>query len=153
MISRIPQEILERRAQESARRYREKQGPPANEEAVRHLRPDRMLFRGRRFRVRPISYIDGLQIQRLRNEIEDLQDLPETEEGLQRLENLQGRIVKTFHPYVTPVGFWERLFWRWRSNPFGNATEAEIADLFRFFSWCRTRSAVRHSSMTESQSG
>lgn len=143
-VNRIAREVLEAAADEQ-RRLRHRPTVQVNGSTVTRLRTDRIEYRGRVFRVRPISYPDGVRLQALNLRIEALADQPETPQELAALQVLIEECTILFRTFVTPEHWLDRILWPFLSNPFLNATEREVADLFGFFFYCRTNSTVRRS--------
>lgn len=101
-------------------------------------------FRGHLYRVPPIPYKIGIQLERLRLGLEKEAELGEETDGaMDRLEALFKQAVPLFKEAVTPVAPFRRIFWKHRKNPFLLASPTDIAAMLHFFSLCRTRSAVR----------
>lgn len=101
-----------------------------------------LVFRGARYRVPPVPYAHGIALQALQGRLSALAGEPETEATLQQLLALLEEAAARFRALVTPVGLITRLTWRWRTNPFWDASEDELATLLAFFFACRRTSTV-----------
>lgn len=130
----------------------------ANLEAATTQHDDGELrFRGRRYRIPPVPYRNGLQIHVLDRLVAwCFRELGKLEkEGKTALDDALGRwlaeqLAKSYEALageywavVKPVGLWHRLTWRWRGNPFLDATEQEIKELAQLFLAARTICRVR----------
>jgi hypothetical protein len=105
-------------------------------------------FRGRVFRVPPISYPAGLRLQvlhvRLRKVAKGADTDGESDASLRELHAVLDEAARLCWSLCRPVSLWDRLFWRWLSNPFlGAASIQELGEIVGFFFECRTRSTVR----------
>lgn len=100
-------------------------------------------YRRRRFRVPPVSYRDGLALNALEVELAILERAKDID-----AENLRKRLeilidsVAIMWRLVRPIGWWERLTWRWRANPFEHAEAAELGRLFAFFCSARPTTTI-----------
>lgn len=102
-----------------------------------------LVYRRRLYKVPPVSFRVGIELQEIAARLDELTNVPETDESLTELLAMFQDAVALFHRCIVPSTFIGRLFWRRRSNPFYNATSGEVAELLGFFSQCRTRSSVR----------
>lgn len=117
-----------------------------------------LLFRDRGYTVPPIRYavgqrIEGLDrhIARCGRELKEMEEAGRTsfeaDAGVRHLTVERARsyeqLAAIYRDCVRPVGWWARLTWRWRENPFFDATEQEIEDLAAFFREARTISHVK----------
>lgn len=121
---------------------------PRNVNLATNLRGDTFFtFRGRPFRVPPVPYNLGAQLQANYMVIHEMGKLEDEEanrpEQIQRYKEIAADCVALFHLLVKPMRLGDRLFWRYLSNPFGNASDLEVGELLSFFSLCRTRSGVQ----------
>lgn len=125
--------------------------------ATRMLRLDELHYRGRRYRVPPVGYTDGLELydlqQRVEHERKRTYRIEDRRAALQATLALLEAGVAIFARLVDPLPIdarWhERLAAWWRRvrrvndpNPFATCTEAEWADLIAFFCLCRMTSSV-----------
>lgn len=94
-------------------------------------------FHGRLYRVPPVPYRAGAQLQ-------ELMDLTRRAgRDWKARDQLNGRAAQLFFQLVRPVSRWRRLLWPAVGNPFRQASEEEIQELYLFFFACRTKSTVR----------
>lgn len=133
--------------------------------------PDTLEYRGRVYRVPPLSYVDGMECRSLNLRIATLgrslrlttkhmaaladQDVSdENEARLQHLltvydrdigamVGLCERAVRKMKRLVRPIGLWARLTW-WYRQPFLQAEDEEISELLGFFSSRRISRPIRH---------
>jgi hypothetical protein len=134
---------------------------PANLRLVEALVGDELLrYRGRRFRVKPVGFIEGARLSVLETRYANLtikeKERNEKKERGERVELNMDEIketldvledtIKLFRDLVEPRGWFERLLWPMLKNPFDNATEKEIGELLGFFFVCRMKSGVRFES-------
>lgn len=100
-------------------------------------------YRGRGYRVPPVPYDQGLQLQRLHLELLALtkDEAPETAEQLEQVLVILQDLLPLFKQLCRPTALFERLTWRWR-RPFDDASQSELGELLGFFSACRTKSTV-----------
>ncbi len=107
----------------------------------------RFRYRKRVFDIPPIPYLPGLQLQKVELELQRLGDSPPDEdEAGNKLVELRDMLVdmqRIMWRHVRPVTRFDKTFWRWRGNPFSDASRAEVAELLSFFLQCRTTSSVR----------
>lgn len=109
----------------------------------------RFQYRGRRFDIPPIPTLPGLRLQAIELELERMGDeppLPSDEDAVEAMKSLKDMLLEMFQimwENTQPVGWVDRLLWRWESNPFLNASRKEVAELLTFFLQCRMTSSVR----------
>ena len=107
----------------------------------------RFRYRGRVFDVPPIPTLPGIRLQAMELELEKMWSEPEysEEDAEDKMRALKQMLLEMFDimwKHVRPVGFIDRMLWRWESNPFLNAGRKEVAELLTFFSQCRMISSV-----------
>lgn len=106
----------------------------------------RFRYRKRVFDAPPINVLDGLRLKNLELELQRIGNggVPEDGEGstLLRLKLALEEGFTIMHRNVRPVTLFDRLFWRWRANPFLDANTKEVAELLHFFSLCRMTSGA-----------
>lgn len=113
--------------------------------AARSVHEGRALqYNGRLYAVPPVPFAAGLELQGLVVELNALQSEDWTEGVAVRLMEFCQSATRLFRRLVRPVGWYQRLVWRARRNPFRDASEGEIGQLLGFFFSCRTTSTVRH---------
>ena len=106
-------------------------------------------YRGRVFDAPPIPTLPGLKLQAMELELERMGDEPparDDTEGVDKMRALKEMLLEMFDimwRHVRPVGLFDRIFWRWRHNPFLDANRKEVAELLTFFSQCRKTSSVQ----------
>lgn len=96
-----------------------------------------------RYRVDPISYPLGIELEEIKLKLDELADLPPTHENNMALLETFDRAVQLFPKVVKPMFGFQKLLWRFTSNPFRGASASDIFQLLYFFCSCRTRSVVR----------
>ncbi|MGK7312546.1 MAG: hypothetical protein ACN0LA_09955 [Candidatus Longimicrobiales bacterium M2_2A_002] len=99
--------------------------------------PTRRTYRGRVYRVDPIPYKAGLELQELVGAYGQASSAREQERALEGMVRLYRRLA-------VPTG-WRRLVRWFLPNPFRHATEKEIIALADFFWTCRTGRSLRDS--------
>lgn len=104
---------------------------------------DVFLFRGVRYRARPLSYVEGAHLSALRLRLTRLQSAPDTMDRVLELRDLVERAATLFYRWSRPVLRTHRLLYRLLPNPFTRMTEHDMGRLLAFFSMCRMRSSVR----------
>jgi hypothetical protein len=104
-------------------------------------------YRTRRFRVPPVPWRDGLRMLVLDRHIARLNKTLTTDAAsvarLVELEYVMLRMVETWKRLVRPMGWWDRLTWRWQGNPFEDVNPFEFRALRDFFCDARMRCRVR----------
>lgn len=113
-------------------------------------------FRARRFRVPPVPYREGLQLLFLDRHISwcwaevarwRQQNVPITDDRvkpvLRELERALTELVDLYWQLIRPLTWVDRLFWRWRENPFAHVTHGEVEALKDFFSAARRMCPLR----------
>jgi hypothetical protein len=100
-------------------------------------------FRNRVFHVPPVSYPVGLELQGLHLKLKKIGEGSEDPESLRALLAVLEEAAAVCWSLCKPVALVDRLFWRWLTNPFLDATYQELGELLGFFFACRTRSTVR----------
>lgn len=106
----------------------------------------RFQYRGRVFDAPPIPTLPGLRLQAMELELEKMSGAESDEDAQMKLLVLKQMLLEMFEimwKNVKPVGIFDRVFWRWRANPFLGANRKEVAELLSFFSQCRRTSSVR----------
>ena len=117
---------------------------PKNREYALALRGISVLrFRNRVFHVPPVSYPAGLRLQELHLKLKKIGEGNEDADTLRELLAVLEEAAAIMWGMCEPVAWVDRLFWRWLSNPFVDATQQELGELLGFFFACRTRSTVR----------
>jgi len=103
-------------------------------------------YRARHFRVPPVPYRAGLQLMVLDRQIarlrRRLKEEPENVEALVEMEAAMTATADLWWGLVEPVGWFDRLTWRWRENPFLGMEAREFMELRGFFFAARTRCRV-----------
>lgn len=111
-----------------------------------------MQFRGRLYRVPPVGWQAGLELQRQYLKLQDLQrkedQIPDDKyassiEHLKEMEILMNRMFRFFKSLCSPMSWWETITWRFR-DPFQDATQQELGEMLGFFFECRTKSSIRY---------
>lgn len=116
----------------------------ANVDNLLDLDGDRYLeFAGRRYRVPPVPFRAGVELQAIGAALERLKAADNTPKNRLEYREACERLARVCWSLVRPTG-WRRLLRRLLPNPFARATEGELGVLHRFFSACRTTSSVRH---------
>lgn len=106
----------------------------------------RFQYRGRVFDAPPIPTLPGLRLQAMELELERMTTVESDEEAQLKLLGIKQMLLEMFDIMwrnVKPVGIFDRIFWRWRANPFLDANRKEVAELLSFFSQCRKTSSVQ----------
>lgn len=106
----------------------------------------RFQYRGRVFDAPPIPTLPGLRLQAMELELQRVTDAESDEDAQMKLLAMKEMLLEMFDVMwknVKPVGIFDRIFWRWRTNPFLTASRKEVAELLSFFSQCRKISSVR----------
>jgi hypothetical protein len=109
----------------------------------------RFRYRGRVFDIPPIPTLPGLKLQAMELELERIGDEPPARDdvdGVDKMQALKEMLLEMFDimwKNVEPVKLMDRIFWRWKHNPFLDASRKEAAELLTFFSQCRTISSVQ----------
>lgn len=105
--------------------------------------PAYLTYRTFRYRVPPVPYQLGIELEEIRLKIDiATSDEPSVEQNRQ-LGELYTRAVALFPKLVKPTFGVQRLLWRWASNPFQTASPLDVATLIYFFCSCRMRSDLR----------
>jgi hypothetical protein len=102
-----------------------------------------LFFRRRHFWVPPVPYRQGLWLLALDQELRRLGDAPNTKQNILQAMAVVKEMLNIFHTLVRPRTRFDKLFWRWRDNPFLHAEMGEINVLRNFFCSARTTSSVR----------
>lgn len=108
----------------------------------------RFRYRGRVFDVPPINTLEGLKLKAMELELERMGEappLPSEEEAVEKMQSLKDMLLEMFDimwKNVKPVRPWDRLLWRWKDNPFLDASRKEVAELLTFFLQSRKISSV-----------
>lgn len=106
-----------------------------------------LAFRGRTYRVDPVSYLDGIEAQRLALALDQLTSQPVTDETLATYEALSRRIAEFAGRLLVPTtpgaSRWIYKLTRFKRNPLRDATEHEIGAVLGFLLTCRTSTRVR----------
>lgn len=105
--------------------------------------PNYLVYRQRKYKVRPLTFTVGIELQELAVRLESMADQPETNETLQEMLSILQDAVALFWAAAQPLGLLRRLTRHWLSNPFETATNQEVAELLGFFLQSRTRSSVQ----------
>lgn len=104
-------------------------------------------FRSRRFRVPRTGFRHSLPMGHHEREIgylyaklaaheaasRSVETDPATAAVAERLRDQCIALFDLYHQCVKPLTVFDRIFWRWRANPFLDASDAELADLIAFF--------------------
>jgi hypothetical protein len=149
-VFRTPQSKLDRVQKLFAEMRREKpEALLANMEAATSEHDIHLLqYRKRKFRVPPTPYREGLWLLGLDQELRRLSKSESTPADVEQAVRVVFEIVTIFHALVRPYTLFDRLFWRWRTNPFLHAEMHEINALRNFFCSARTTLPVRATPMT-----
>jgi hypothetical protein len=116
----------------------------ANVEAATTEHDEYLLFyRKRVFHVPPVPYKQGLWLLALDQELRRLSVEESTYQNIVKVTKVIQDMLLIFHSLVRPLTRFDKLFWRWRSNPFLHAEMAEINYLKSFFCSARTSFRVR----------
>jgi len=99
-------------------------------------------FHGRLYVVKPLSWKDGLVLQKLWHRLEALRRAPNDLTAVQELYDLMQAFVGMVKSLVKPKSWATRLIWRWH-NPFEQCTEQELGEIMGFFSACRMKSSIK----------
>lgn len=125
----------------------------ANLEAATTQHDDGELrFRGRRYRIPPVPYRNGLQIQvldrmvawcyrelgKLEKEGKTALDDPLARWLAEQLDKGYDALAAEYWQCVRPLGLWHRVTWWCRGNPFLDPTEVEMGVLAQSFLKART---------------
>lgn len=154
-------------------RFKEPINIPANTSTVLGTTSVSVLeFRGAFYKVKPVGYRPGLQMQTVQFELaglvralENLSELPSvmeldpvsageqaaaTDELMEKLMEKMDEAAQLMKLNCKPLSLLQRLFlWPLPShNPFSAASQAELGDLLSFFSACRTKSSVQRFGLT-----
>ncbi len=108
--------------------------------------PPRIPFQGRMYEVPLVSYLDGLRVSELLEELDGLAREEVTAEWVVRSRAWHAAAIATIRRLVRPDrGRLRRFRWRFRllRNPFRLVTAGEVGELLGFFAMCPTRSTVR----------
>lgn len=117
---------------------------PVNGRAVReYTQPERLYYRGRRFVLRPLPYLVGIELVEALHQLAEIDERLGAAEAFRRHVRLNLLVIDILKECARPPGV-RGWFWRWARNPFADATEKEIEDLARFFERARTMSSVGH---------
>lgn len=103
------------------------------------------VWRGVQFRAVPTTVEDGVALLRWQRDVSEL-DGRGDDESLERYLALQHGLRERFRRMARPVRLRDRVLF-WGRNPFGAATEGELAVLVGFFSAYRMMSRVRYAGM------
>lgn len=109
----------------------------------------RFRYRGRVFDAPPIPTLPGLKLQAMELELERIGNEPpilndpEAYDKMAALKEMLLEMADIMWKHVEPVSTWDRLFWKWRDNPFLDMSRKEVAELLAFFSQSRKMSSVR----------
>lgn len=121
----------------------------ANVEAATTEHDEYLLrYRARVFRVPPVPYKQGLWLLALDQELRRLGKLEATQENVSRTYVVVEDMLTIFHQLVRPHSLFDKLFWRWRANPFLHAEIGEINVMRGFFCSARTNSSVALTSLS-----
>lgn len=145
MVQALSQSEIDRLAAEGRRELERERAarPPAfaNVENALHMaEPETLEYRGRRFRVPPVSAIGGL---RLFSALERLHQAANEDAPPPVLFAAYRGVLEEMRRLARPPG-WRGWLWDLRPNPFRRATPAEIRELANFFKRYPTRSRVRY---------
>lgn len=108
-----------------------------------------LIYNSYQYRVAPVPYTLGLQLEELKIKLDKLASVPDDlpEEELlrynQQTQEVFDKAIALFRKLVRPLFLPQLLLWRFVSNPFGNASPSDVATLIHFFCLCRMRSVVR----------
>lgn len=112
--------------------------PAANLLNALHLtEPETLRFRGREFRVAPISGLDGYRLMALAASFEAAQERDDPGQTRQRFRAL----LRELGRLARPPG-WRGWLARLRPDPFRRANFREVQELMGFFGRCQTTSSV-----------
>lgn len=105
--------------------------------------PAYLIFGPHRYRVQPVPYRYGIELEEIRLKMDQLVEEKQTPEVNTQMGELYDRAVNLFPKLVQPTFGAQRLLWRWVPNPFRNASPVDVATLLYFFCSCRMRSDLR----------
>jgi hypothetical protein len=101
------------------------------------------------FDTPPVPWQDGVKLIELQVRLAELHDKEVSTDTMQALLTIYEECLPIFRRNVRPVALLDRLLWRWLSNPFANATAAEMSELLDFFFECRMKSGVTYTGLVE----
>lgn len=134
-------EVAQQFLQESLPKTRHEQ---ANTDTAAGLTQNLVLtFRGHLYKVPPIPYRVGVQLERVRLQMSECEDQDDTVANLNQFEAMLDGLIPLFKMLVMPVDLIQRIGWRWRKNPFADASAVDVMTLLHFFLLCRTKSSVK----------
>lgn len=143
MLVAIPEAQLEAYSREIQREFEGPPPQPANVEAAITLADSSLLtYRRRRFRVPPIPARQGFMLRALEARLGLVERGELSRENLRERLALLEEMVALMWVLVQPLGWWDRLTWRWRANPFRTADAGELVVLLNFFFAARTTTTV-----------
>lgn len=105
--------------------------------------PAYLVYGRHRYRVPPVPYKLGIELEEIRLKMDQLTTDEMTVEQNVQLGELYTRAVALFPKLVKPTFGIQILLWRVASNPFRNASPLDVATLIYFFCSCRMRSDLR----------
>lgn len=148
MIEAISKETLEQ-GQAELRKQIPAAPAPVNLQAASELaQVVPLVYRGQRYVITPLSYTDGVKLQMIMKEIDDLKYLSATLAAGLLIMDVLRRSTVIMAKYMVPVGIkpkaWRVLRgMRLARNPLRSASEGEIGVLLGFFLLHRQTSSVK----------
>lgn len=106
------------------------------------VEPRHFAYRGAGYRIRKMTWLDGLTMEYLTAQIQNGLDARWSRENLQALADHYLDLFALFWRNVEPANPVVRWVWRlglWRRNPFLTMTNLEALAVAGFFAECRTR--------------
>jgi hypothetical protein len=97
-------------------------------------RPQHFAYRGQKYTIQPIAWLDGIALEYVNAEIIRLLSMPLTRETLLELEGHFVDGESLMWKLVRPTGWWPKRF---RRNPFTTMTMAEFVAIVSFCFECR----------------
>lgn len=156
--------ISERQLAETQARLREQVAPASKAPSIANLDTverliahGRFAYRDNEYEVAPVSYLDGMKMQKFGNTIMRLSDALDkstsdgsdtSQDELQELLAALEGCAALMHALAKPTRLFGRLVEWWKGNPFRHATITELGELMAFFSLRRTASSIALSGWT-----
>lgn len=140
------QEQIDRLAAEGRAMLREERGdkpPVANQTIARQIPDDvNFVFRGKKLRVRPLPFEDGLKLMELAALVEEIVGMLKSGGQMANpgtfvaYRTILVEILTITHNLLRPR-FVPRFLWRFRPNIFRKATQQEVLEILRFCGRCQ----------------
>lgn len=96
-----------------------------------------------RYVVPPVPYALGAELEELRLKMDQLAELPGSDEVTRQVKEVFDRAIPLFKQVCRPTFGIYRVLWRWVTNPFRDLSPLDVGTLLYFFCQCRMRSAIR----------